>query len=51
MSMQLGPQMSFLFYIIPSVIGAFAAIAFVKRETKGKSLDQLATEDATPIGH
>jgi MFS family permease len=47
MSMKLGPQMSFLFYVIPAVIGAFAAFLFVKKETKGKSLDQLAQE--TPL--
>lgn len=44
MSMNLGPQMSFLFYVIPSVIGSLAAYLFIKRETKGKSLDQLAKE-------
>ncbi|SDF73583.1 MFS transporter [Sporomusa acidovorans] len=44
MAMQLGPQMSFLFYIIPAVVGGLAAYLFVKRETKGKSLDQLAQE-------
>lgn len=46
MAMNLGPHMSFLFYIIPTVIGALAAYAFVKRETKGKSIDQLAQERA-----
>ena len=49
MSMHLGPQMSFLFYIIPAIIGGLAAFLFVKRETKGKSLDQLA--DETHVGH
>lgn len=44
MGMKLGPQMSFLFYVIPAIIGALAAFLFVKRETKGKSLDQLASE-------
>jgi MFS family permease len=42
--MNLGYSMSFLFYIIPAVIGSTAALIFVKSETKGKSLDQLATE-------
>ena len=46
MSMKLGPQMSFLFYVIPAVIGALAGVLFVKTETKGKSLDQLAQERA-----
>jgi AAHS family 4-hydroxybenzoate transporter-like MFS transporter len=50
MGMKLGPQMSFLFYVIPAIIGALAAFLFVKRETKGKSLDQLAQETTT-IGH
>jgi benzoate transport len=50
MAMNLGPSMSFLFYIIPSLIGALAAILFVKRETKGKSLDQLAQERANVAG-
>jgi AAHS family 4-hydroxybenzoate transporter-like MFS transporter len=40
----LGYSMSFLFYMIPCLIGAIGAIFFVKRETKGKSLDQLAEE-------
>ncbi len=42
--MQLGLRISFLFYVIPAVIGAVAALLFVKKETKGKSLDQLAQE-------
>jgi MFS family permease len=42
--MQLGLKISFLFYIIPAVIGALAAFLFIKKETKGKSLDQLAQE-------
>ena len=42
--MNLGYSMSFLFYIIPALIGAVAAFLFVKRETEGKSLDQLAEE-------
>ncbi|MDR0852268.1 MAG: MFS transporter [Clostridiales Family XIII bacterium] len=37
----------FLFFMIPPVIGAIAGFIFIKRETKGKSLDQLASEDAT----
>ncbi|WP_188399969.1 MFS transporter [Sporomusa sp. GT1] len=49
MTMNLGPQMSFLFYIIPAVIGGLAAYVFVKRETKGKSLDQLAQEHVSII--
>ena len=52
MSMKLGPQMSFLFYVIPAIIGALAAILFIKKETKGKSLDQLAHEQqSTTIAH
>ena len=38
----LGYANSFLFYVIPSLIGVLAAMVFVKRETKGRSLDQLA---------
>ncbi len=48
--MGLGYSMSFLFYIIPAFIGALAAFLFVKRETKGKSLDQLAEEKAGIAG-
>jgi AAHS family 4-hydroxybenzoate transporter-like MFS transporter len=44
MGMQMGTQMSFLLYVIPAVVGAAAALLFVKKETKGKSLDQLAQE-------
>ena len=50
MGMKLGMQMSFLFYVIPAVVGALAAFLFVKKETKGKSLDQLAQE-TTFVGH
>jgi AAHS family 4-hydroxybenzoate transporter-like MFS transporter len=50
MGMQLELRMSFLFYVIPAVIGALAAFLFVKKETKGKSLDQLAQE-MTFAGH
>jgi MFS family permease len=50
MSLKLGPQMSFLFYIIPAVVGGLAAYVFIKRETKGKSLDQLAQEKANLPG-
>jgi AAHS family 4-hydroxybenzoate transporter-like MFS transporter len=50
MGMQLELKMSFLFCVIPAVIGALAALLFVKKETKGKSLDELAQE--TPFaGH
>lgn len=49
-AMNLGPKMSFLFYIIPAVIGGFAALIFIKRETKGKSLDQLAQEPTNFAG-
>ncbi|CQR70910.1 4-hydroxybenzoate transporter PcaK [Sporomusa ovata DSM 2662] len=45
MAMNLGPQMSFLFYIIPAIIGGLAAYFFVKKETKGKSIDQLAEKN------
>jgi benzoate transport len=50
MGMKLGLEMSFLFYVVPAVVGALAAFLFVKRETKGKSLDQLAQE-TTLSGH
>ncbi|HZK53371.1 MAG TPA: MFS transporter [Desulfosporosinus sp.] len=42
--MKLGYSMSFMFYIIPAIIGALAAAILVKKETKGISLDQLAKE-------
>jgi MFS transporter, AAHS family, 4-hydroxybenzoate transporter len=48
--MNLGYSMSFLFYVVPSLVGAIAAFLFVKRETKGKSLDQLAAERITIKG-
>ncbi|MDR0935988.1 MAG: MFS transporter [Oscillospiraceae bacterium] len=35
----------YLLYTIPCVIGALAGIFFITRETKGKSLDQLANEN------
>jgi MFS family permease len=38
MSLQLGLRISFLFYIIPAVVGAVAAFLFVKKETKGRSV-------------
>jgi AAHS family 4-hydroxybenzoate transporter-like MFS transporter len=44
--MNLGYSMSFMFYVFPALIGALAAWIFVKKETKGKSLDQLATEES-----
>jgi benzoate transport len=50
MDMKLGLQMSFLFYVIPAIVGALAAFLFVKKETKGKSLDQLAQE-TTFVAH
>jgi MFS transporter, AAHS family, 4-hydroxybenzoate transporter len=50
MGMKLGLQMSFLFYVIPAVVGALAAFLFVKNETRGKSLDQLGQE-TTLGGH
>jgi AAHS family 4-hydroxybenzoate transporter-like MFS transporter len=50
MGMNLGLEMSFLFYLIPAVVGALAVLLFVKKETKGKSLDQLAQE-TTWSGH
>lgn len=43
--MNLGYAMSFMFYMVPAFIGALAAWIFVKRETKGKSLDQLVAEE------
>ncbi|WP_425805595.1 MFS transporter [Desulfitobacterium sp. Sab5] len=47
--LNLGYSMSFMFYVIPAVIGALAAILFVKKETKGKSLDELASEQTQSI--
>jgi len=44
--MKLGLRVSFMFYVIPAAIGALAAFLFVKKETKGKSLDELAQETA-----
>jgi MFS transporter, AAHS family, 4-hydroxybenzoate transporter len=44
MGRQLGMRISFLFYVIPAAVGALAAFVFLKKETKGKSLDQLAQE-------
>jgi AAHS family 4-hydroxybenzoate transporter-like MFS transporter len=49
MGMQLELKMSFLFYVIPAMAGALAAFLFVKKETKGKSLDQLAQEATFPL--
>lgn len=46
--MKLGFSMSFLFYTIPLFIGLLAAYFFVRNETKGKSLDQLAQESVKP---
>jgi MFS family permease len=34
----------YLLYTIPCLVGAIAGIIFITRETKGKSLDQLASE-------
>lgn len=42
----LGFSMSFLFYVIPLAVGGVAAFLFIKKETRGKSLDQLAQEKA-----
>lgn len=50
MGMGLGYSMSFLFYIIPLFVGALAAFLFIRNETKGKSLDQLAHEKASQAG-
>jgi MFS transporter, AAHS family, 4-hydroxybenzoate transporter len=36
---------AFLFFVIPAVIGALGVIIFIQKETKGKSLDQLAEAD------
>lgn len=44
--LNLGYSMSFMFYVIPAIIGALASILFVKKETKGKSLDELAVEQS-----
>ena len=46
MGMRVGLRVSFLFYVIPAVIGALAAFLFIRKETKGKSLDELARETA-----
>jgi MFS family permease len=46
MGMGAGLRASFLFYVIPAVIGALAAFLFIRKETKGKSLDELARETA-----
>jgi AAHS family 4-hydroxybenzoate transporter-like MFS transporter len=43
----LGYSTSFLFYIIPALVGALGAFLFIRNETKGKSLDQLANEKQT----
>lgn len=40
-----GYAVSFMFYAIPAVIGLLAAVFLVKKETKGKSLDELAEGD------
>jgi benzoate transport len=48
--MGMGFSMSFLFYIIPLFVGGLAAFIFVRNETKGKSLDQLAQEKASHAG-
>jgi MFS transporter, AAHS family, 4-hydroxybenzoate transporter len=40
--LNLGYSMSFLFYLIPALIGGVGAFFLIKKETKGKSLDQLA---------
>jgi MFS family permease len=37
-----GYAVSFYFYVIPAVIGLSAAVFLVKKETRGKSLDELA---------
>jgi AAHS family 4-hydroxybenzoate transporter-like MFS transporter len=44
----LGYSMSFLFYIIPALVGALGAVLFIRNETKGKSLDELAGENLAP---
>lgn len=44
-SLGLGYSFSFVFFIIPAVIGALGILFFVKRETRGISLDQLAEAD------
>lgn len=36
---------AFLFFIIPAVIGVLGVLIFIKRETKGISLDQLALSE------
>lgn len=44
--MKLGFSSSFLFYTISLFIGLLAAYFLVRNETKGKSLDQIAQENA-----
>jgi AAHS family 4-hydroxybenzoate transporter-like MFS transporter len=44
-----GLKISFLFYTIPAAVGTLAAFLFVKKETKGKSLDQLAQETSLVV--
>jgi len=34
---------------IPAVVGALAAFLFVRKETRGKSLDQLAQETSLSL--
>lgn len=41
-SMGKGYAVSFMFYAVPAVVGLLAAVLLVKKETKGKSLDELA---------
>ena len=43
-------QTGSLFYAVPAIVGALAAFLFVRKETKSKSLDELAQE-ATFVGH
>ncbi|NMA68755.1 MAG: MFS transporter [Desulfitobacterium sp.] len=45
-SLNLGYSSAFLFYVIPLFIGMLAAIIFIREETKGKSLDELAISKA-----
>ncbi len=41
-NLNLGYSYSFIFFSIPAVIGALSVVIFIRQETKGKSLDQLA---------
>ena len=41
-SLGVGYSISFMFFIVPAIIGVLGVVFFIKRETRGISLDQLA---------